>query len=108
MGTHKNSKAQILRDYIKNNPEATRKQVCEALGFSSDYVRTAISQDKRRLKKHGIIRKPGRPPVKPFNNQPLLGVKLNGGYYSLGKLQEIVKALELLSKISGVAKANND
>jgi hypothetical protein len=108
MGTHKNSKAQILRDYIKNNPDATRKQMCEALGFSSDYVRTAIRQDKIRLKKHGMIRKPGRPPVKRNTNETPVGVKLNGGYYSLEKLKDIVKALELLSKISGMAKANND
>ena len=110
MGIHKFSKAQTLRDYMKNNPSATRQEISEALGFSTDFIRTVINQDNRRIKKHGMIRKPGRPSTKTVKiaNKPSIGVKLNGGYYSLDKLKDIVKALEVLSKISGVAKANDD
>jgi hypothetical protein len=110
MGIHENSKASILRDYIKENPTATRKQMAEALGFTLDFVRNAIRQDSKRLARHGTIRKPGRPPMKTVKivKKTSAGVKLNGGYYSLEKLRDIVKALELLEKISSVAKANND
>ena len=46
MGIHENSKASILRDYIKENPTATRKQMAEALGFTlilleTQYVKIA-------------------------------------------------------------------
>lgn len=107
MGAHKNSKAQAIRDYIKTNPEASKQDIANALGFSLTLVRNSINQDKRL----GVpkIRKPSKPRIlKKITYPTSVGVKLDGGYYSLSKLKEIVGALETLNKVSAMAKEKHE
>jgi len=104
MTTHKDSVAAQIRKYKKDNPLASREAIAEATGATLQRVSNVLSIARRKA---GLARKrKASVGVKKPNNSA--GVRLDGGYYSLEKLKDIVKALELLSKISGVAKANND
>jgi hypothetical protein len=101
MGAHKNSKAQAIREYMKANPEASRQEIATALGFSVELVRNSINQDKRlgmpKLRKRKVR------VLKKITHPTSVGIKLDGGYYSLAKLKDIVGALETLSKVTNLA-----
>ena len=104
MTTHKDSVAAQIRKYKKDNPLASREAIAEVTGATLQRVSNVLSIARRKA---GLARKrKASVRVKKPNNTA--GVRLDGGYYSLEKLRDIVKALELLNKISGVAKANND
>lgn len=104
MGTHKNSAAEQIRKYKKDNPLASREAIAEATGATLQRVSNVLSQARRKA---GVARK-RKTAVLIKKANTTAGVRLDGGYYSLDKLKDIVKALEVLSKISGVAKAKDD
>ena len=42
------SKVDTILFYIKEHPNASNQEICEALGMSSNYVKAAISKQKKR------------------------------------------------------------
>ena len=104
MTKHKDSVAAQIRKYKKDNPSATLEAIAKATGATLQRVSNVLSIARRKA---GLARKRKSTVVVKRQNITA-GVRLDGGYYSLEKLRDIVKALELLNKISGVAKANND
>ena len=104
MTTHKDSVAAQIRKYKKDNPLASREAIAEATGATLQRVSNVLSIARRKT---GLSRK-RKSSVKTKKPVQTAGVRLDGGYYSLEKLKDIVKALELLEKISGMAKAKND
>ena len=104
MPKHKESMAERIRQYKKANPMATREQIAEAIGTKVQQVSNVLSAVRRKA---GLSRKRKATVVVKRQNVTA-GVRLDGGYYSLDKLKDIVRALEVLNKISGVAKAKDD
>ena len=97
------NKAQLIRDYMKDNPKAGPKIVAEAvngqhnLKVSAQYVSTMIkSLDKKEL---GARRKMGRP---KGNNGRGSIVETNGGSDVISSL---IQAEEIGRRDGGVAKA---
>ena len=93
MGIHKNSKAEEIRKYVRQNPTATRDEIAERTGVKPQRVSNVLSIAKRKAK---LNRKVGRPKLV---KRMTAGIKLEGGYYTVGKLKEIVNALETLNKL---------
>ena len=93
MGIHKNSKAEEIRKYARQNPNATRDEIAERTGVKPQRVSNVLSIAKRKTK---LKRKVGRPKLV---KRMTAGIKLEGGYYTVGKLKEIVNALETLNKL---------
>lgn len=96
---HKDSKAEAIRQYKQKNPDAKREEIAANVGTSLRRVTDVLSKERKKIV---IKRKPGRPPKTTSN----VGVKLDGGYYTVGKLKEIVNALETLNKL--MAKTTNE
>lgn len=96
MTLHKDSMAAKIRNYKKDNPFATTKQIAEATGATLHRISNVLSNARIKA---GVYkrRKRNTTTKKVFAT---VGVNLNGGYYSLEKLTEIVKALETLNKLS--------
>lgn len=102
MVAHKNSKAEAIRQYKAQNPNANREEIATKVGTSLRRVTDVLSRERKKI---GEKRKRGRPPLK--NKEPsFVGVKLSGGHYTLEKLREIVNALETLNKL--MAKTTNE
>ena len=93
MGIHKNSKAEAIRKYVRNNPTATRSEIADKLGVSIQRITNVLSIARRKA---DAKRKVGRPKAV---KRMTAGIKLEGGYYTVGKLKEIVNALETLNKL---------
>jgi hypothetical protein len=100
MGIHKNSKAEEIRKYVRQNPTATRDEIAEKLGVSLQRVSNVLSIARRKAR---IKRKVGRPKAV---KRMTAGIKLEGGYYTISKLKDIVHALETLNKL--MAKEANE
>jgi hypothetical protein len=101
MGIHKNSKAEEIRKYARQNPNATRDEIAERTGVKPQRVSNVLSIAKRKAKTKRAEKK-AVPILRPIS----AGIKLEGGYYSLEKLKDIVDALETLNKL--MAKKAND
>mgnify|MGYP003350837032 FL=1 len=93
MGIHKNSKAEEIRKYARQNPNATRDEIAERTGVKPQRVSNVLSIAKRKAK---LKRKVVMPKLV---KRMTAGIKLEGGYYTVGKLKEIVNALETLNKL---------
>ncbi len=100
MGIHKNSKAEEIRKYVRQNPTASRQEVADKLGVSLQRVSNVLSIARRKAR---IKRKVGTPRAV---KRTTAGIKLEGGYYTVSKLKDIVNALETLNKL--MAKTAND
>lgn len=100
MGIHKNSKAEEIRKYARQNPTATRNEISVKTGVSMQRVSNVLSIAKRKaLAKRKVV---SQKAVK----RTTAGIKLEGGYYTVDKLKEIVNALETLNKL--MAKETHD
>ena len=104
MTKHKDSIAAQIRKYKKDNPMASREEIAKATGTYLQRVSNVLSVARRKA---GVARKRKSTVVVKRQNVTA-GVRLDGGYYSLDKLKDIVKALEVLNKISSVAKAKDE
>ena len=100
MGIHKHSKAEEIRKYVRQNPTAPRQEVADKLGVSLQRVSNVLSIARRKAR---IKRKVGTPRAV---KRTTAGIKLEGGYYTVSKLKDIVNALETLNKL--MAKTAND
>lgn len=101
MGIHKNSKAETIRKYVRSHPEQTYKEVAEKNNATINYVRSVMSIAKLKASAKRKLLAPLQLMI-----QNKAGIKLNGGYYTLDKLKEIVNALETLNKL--MAKETNE